>query len=61
MADRLIRLYFEVVNSSWPVIDEKTFMARYRAFKLDRALGARGWDVLLYLVMALAARHTQLA
>ncbi len=61
MADRLIRLYFEAVNPSWPVIEESIFVARYRAFKSDRALGAEGWEVLLCVVMALAARHTQLA
>ena len=60
MADRLIRVFFKAVNLSWPVIEEAAFRTRYLAFKADRAFGAGGWEAMLYMIMAAAARHVQL-
>jgi hypothetical protein len=60
MADRLVRAFFEMVNPSWPVVEDSTFLARYRAFKSDRTFGEGGWETLLYVVMAVSARHLQL-
>jgi hypothetical protein len=60
MADRLVRIFLETVNPSWPVVEEGSFRRTYLAFKADRAFGAGGWEAQLYTVMAITVRHVQL-
>jgi hypothetical protein len=62
IADRLLEDYFQAVHPEFPIIGKEAFMGQYRSFYSNNnvRVGKR-WVAVLNLVLAVAARLSELA